>query len=79
MIDRTNVSSIQVVQISTKHNNIPTSFTYTVIRIMQEISPTGATSPQNLTSTMAPPHTGLPRNNPRYPITVPMRKQEQCI
>ena len=45
-----NFSSSQVIQISTKHKNITTYHTHTVMNIMLEISVTGVLSPHQLTS-----------------------------
>ena len=54
-----NVSSGQVVLRSTKHRNIPTPLTHTLMKIKQEIFPTGAPSPQYLISSMQPSYTGV--------------------
>ena len=69
-----NVASRQVIQRPRKLKNTPTSFTHTLMHIIQDISLTGALSPQNFNSSMALPYTGVHTINPRNPKAVPMKK-----
>ena len=69
MIPHINISSSNIVYISTKDRNATTSFTHTMMHIMQDISPIGVPSPQQLTSSMVLSYTDIPRNNPRHPGT----------
>ena len=73
------VSLRHVVHKYTNHENIPTSFTHTVVQIMQEISLTGSPSPQRTTSSISLSWTGVTRNNRRHTNEVPIHKQEKFI
>ena len=70
-----NVSSKNVLHISIKLSNDPNSFTQNETYIMQDISVTGAPSPQHITSSMEPPHNSAPGINLIHPEAVPMQKQ----
>ena len=72
------VSSNQGIHKSTKIINTPTSSTYIVMQIMQEIYLKDALSHQHLTSSMVPSFTSVTRKNMRPIESVPMQKQEQC-
>ena len=72
-----NVSSMQVVQSSTKLRNCPNFFTHDTMHIIQAIFMIGDPSSQYSTSSMVSLSTDLPGNNTRHPESVPMIKQEQ--
>ena len=67
-----NVSSNQVVQISTKTRNTPILFTHNVMHIMHEIFLTGALSHQQFTSSMVPSLNVVPGKNLKHPEAAPM-------
>ena len=73
-----NVSSKQLVQVTTKIMNTPTLFINTVTCIMHKIFLKGALSPQHFNSSMVLELNSAPGNYLKHSEAVTIRKPEQC-